>query len=84
VNSTRFRRALSLSIDDDQIYEPFCLPTGTPSRVVAADHTKYNPRPEDRRLCATHKPDKANVILDRIRLDKKNADDYRLRAGGEG
>ena len=51
--------------------------------MVAADHTKYKPRPEGRRLCATHKPDKANVILDRIGLDKKDADDYRLRADGK-
>jgi len=65
-----------LGIDRDLINEPFCLRSGTPSSVVATDHTKYNPRPEDRRLWATHKPGKANVILDHIGLDKTDADGY--------
>jgi len=73
-----------LGIDRDPINEPFCLPTGTPSSVVAADHTKYNSRLENRRLWATHKLDKANAIQDRIGLDQTDADDYRLRPGGQG
>jgi hypothetical protein len=73
-----------LGIDRNPINEPFCLPTGTPSRVVTADHTKYNSRPENRRLWATHKLDKANAMQDCIGLDKKGAEDYRLRAGGKG
>jgi ABC-type transport system substrate-binding protein len=84
VKTTGFRRALSLSIDRDPINEPFWLRTRATSSVVAADHTKYNPRLENRRLWATHKLDKANAIQDRIGLDQKDADDYRLRAGGKG
>jgi peptide/nickel transport system substrate-binding protein len=75
---------LSLGIDRDQINQTFWFGIITSSSVVAADHTKYNPRSEDRRLWAPHKLDKANAIHDRIGLDQKDADDYRLRAGGKG
>lgn len=84
MKSTAFRRALSLGIDRDPINEPFCLPTVTPSSVVSADHNNYNPGLENRRLWATHKLDKANAIQGCIGLDKKDANDYRLCAGGQG
>jgi peptide/nickel transport system substrate-binding protein len=84
MNTADFRRALSLSIDRDQINETFWLGTGTPSSVVPADHNKYNPGPEYRRLWATYEPDKANAMLDRIGLDKKDAEGYRLRTDGKG
>lgn len=84
MNTADFRRALSLGIDRDQINETFWLGTGTPSSVVPADHNKYNPGPEYRWLWATHEPDKANAMLDRLGLDRKDAEGYRLRADGKG
>jgi len=84
VKSTAFRRALSLGIDRDPINEPFCLPTVTPSSAVSADHNNYNPGLENRRLWATHMLDKANAIQGCIGLDRKDANDYRLCAGGQG
>jgi peptide/nickel transport system substrate-binding protein len=84
MNTADFRRALSLGIDRDQINETFWLGTGTPSSVVPADHNKYNPGPEYRRLWATHDPDKANAMLDRLGLDKRDAEGYRLRTDGKG
>lgn len=83
-NTADFRRALSLGIDRDQINETFWLGTGTPSSVVPADHNKYNPGPEYRTLWATHDPQKANEMLDKLGLDKKDAEGYRLRTDGKG
>jgi peptide/nickel transport system substrate-binding protein len=55
VKTTGFRRALSLRIDRNQINQTFWLGTVTSSSVVSADHNKYNPRLENRRLWATQK-----------------------------
>jgi peptide/nickel transport system substrate-binding protein len=83
-NTADFRRALALGIDREQINETFWLGTGTPSSVVPADHNKYNPGPEYRTLWATHDPKKANEMLDKIGLDKKDVEGYRLRSDGKG
>jgi peptide/nickel transport system substrate-binding protein len=83
-NTADFRRALSLGVDRDQINETFWLGTGTPSSVVPADHNRYNPGPEYRTLWSTHDPKKANEMLDKIGLDKKDAEGYRLRSDGKG
>jgi peptide/nickel transport system substrate-binding protein len=84
MNTTDFRRALSLGIDRDQINETFWLGTGTPSSVVPADHNKYNPGPQYRTLWATYEVKKANDMLDKIGLNKKDAEGYRLRTDGKG
>jgi peptide/nickel transport system substrate-binding protein len=83
-NTADFRRALALGIDREQINETFWLGTGTPSSVVPADHNKYNPGPEYRTLWATYDPKKANEMLDKIGLDKKDTEGYRLRSDGKG
>jgi peptide/nickel transport system substrate-binding protein len=83
-NTADFRRALALGIDREQINETFWLGTGTPSSVVPADHNKYNPGPKYRTLWATYDPKKANEMLDKIGLDKKDAEGYRLRSDGKG
>jgi ABC-type transport system substrate-binding protein len=83
-NTADFRRALALGIDREQINETFWLGTGTPSSVVPADHNKYNPGPEFRTLWATYDPKKANEMLDKIGLAKKDAEGYRLRSDGKG
>jgi peptide/nickel transport system substrate-binding protein len=84
MNTTDFRRALSLGIDRDQINETFWLGTGTPSSVVPADGNKYNPGPEYRKLWATLDVKKANDMLDAAGLNKKDAEGYRLRTDGKG
>jgi hypothetical protein len=58
----------------------FWLRTVTSSAVVSADHNKYDSRLENWWLWATYKLGNANVILDRIGLDKKDADGYRASA----
>jgi peptide/nickel transport system substrate-binding protein len=84
MNTADFRRALALGIDRDQINETFWLGTGTPSSVVPVDSNKYNPGPEYRKLWATLDVKKANEMLDKIGLAKKDAEGYRLRADGKG
>jgi peptide/nickel transport system substrate-binding protein len=84
MNTADFRRALSLGIDRDQINETFWLGTGTPSSVVPADSNKYNPGPQYRKLWATLEVRKANEMLDKIGLAKKDAEGYRLRTDGKG
>jgi peptide/nickel transport system substrate-binding protein len=84
MNTADFRRALSLGIDRDQINETFWLGTGTPSTVVPADNNKYNPGPQYRTLWATLDVKKANDMLDKIGLDKKDGEGYRLRTDGKG
>jgi peptide/nickel transport system substrate-binding protein len=84
MNTADFRRALSLGIDRDQINETFWLGTGTPGSVVPADSNKYNPGPEYRKRWATLDVKKANELLDKIGLGKKDAEGYRLRTDGKG
>ena len=83
-NTADFRRALALGIDRDQINETFWLGTGTPSSVVPADGNKYNPGPQYRKMWATLDVKKANEMLDKLGLSKKDGDGYRLRADGKG
>jgi len=83
-NTADFRRALSLGIDRDQINETFWLGTGTPGSVVPADNNKYNPGPQYRKLWATLDLKKANEMLDKLGLAKKDPEGYRLRADGKG
>ncbi|HEX9015290.1 MAG TPA: ABC transporter substrate-binding protein [Chloroflexota bacterium] len=84
LGNTDFRRALSLGIDRDQLNETFWLGTGTPSSVVPADTNKYNPGAEYRTLWATLDLKKSNEMLDKIGLDKKDGEGYRLRTDGKG
>jgi ABC-type transport system substrate-binding protein len=83
-NTADFRRALALGIDRDQINETFWLGTGTPSSVVPADSNKYNPGPQYRKMWATLDVKKANEMLDKIGLAKKDGEGFRLRSDGKG
>ena len=84
MNTADFRRALAIGIDRDQINETFWLGTGTPSSVVPADGNKYNPGPQYRKMWATLDVKKANEMLDKIGLAKKDAEGFRLRTDGKG
>jgi len=79
-----FRRALSLGIDRDQLNEGFWLGLGTPGSPIPSPANPYFPGEEYRKLWHTHDPGKANEMLDRIGLAKKDAEGYRLRADGQG
>jgi peptide/nickel transport system substrate-binding protein len=79
-----FRHALSLGIDRDQLNETFWLGVGTPGSVAPAEDTAYSPGPEYRKKWATLDVKQANELLDKLGLDKKDAEGYRLRQDGKG
>ena len=84
LGSRDFRRALSLGIDRDQVNETFAMGLGVPGSPVVADDHPYNPGPEYRKLWSVYDPKKANEMLDKIGLDKKDAQGFRLRTDGKG
>jgi peptide/nickel transport system substrate-binding protein len=79
-----FRRALSLAIDRDQINETFFLGVGTPGSGAPAEANKYSPGPEWRQKWSTLDPKMATEMLDKIGLDKKDGEGFRLRTDGKG
>jgi ABC-type transport system substrate-binding protein len=79
-----FRIALSLGIERDQLNETFWLGIGTPGSYVVAEASPYNPGPHYRTLHHTYDPKTADALLQKIGLDKKDAEGYRLRTDGKG
>lgn len=79
-----FRHALALGIDRDQLNETFWLGVGTPGSVVPIEDSPYNPGPEWRTKWATLDLKQANEMLDKIGLDKKDSEGFRLRTDGKG
>jgi len=75
-----FRIALSHGIDRQALNELVFLGTGTPRAYLCAPDSPYYPGPEYENLYATMDLEKANAILDRIGLDKKNSEGFRLRS----
>jgi peptide/nickel transport system substrate-binding protein len=84
IGNADFRRALSLAIEREQLNEAFFLGLGVPGSAAPAERTVYSPGAEYRTLWATYDPQRANAMLDRIGLDKKDAEGYRLRSDGKG
>jgi peptide/nickel transport system substrate-binding protein len=80
--STDFRRALSLAIDREEIdrtlYQGLALPG---ANTVLPESPLY--APALRGAWAQHDPASANVLLDGLGLDRRDAEGYRLRPDGE-
>lgn len=79
-----FRRALSMGIDRDQINEAFFLGLGTPGSPIPDPSMPESPGEEWRKKWHTLDINQANQLLDKIGLDKKDAEGYRLRTDGKG
>jgi peptide/nickel transport system substrate-binding protein len=79
-----FRIALSHGINRQQINETFVLGLGQVGSAAPGERTPYSPGPEYRTLHTGHDVRKANEILDRLGLDKKDSEGYRLRTDGGG
>jgi len=79
-----FRHALSMGIDRAQLNETFWLGTGTPGSIAPAETTPYSPGPDYRNKWCTLDQKQATDLLDKIGLDKKDSEGYRLRADGKG
>jgi peptide/nickel transport system substrate-binding protein len=84
LSNVDFRRALSLGMDRDQINEAFFVGVGTPGSGAPAESNKYSPGPEWRQKWSTLDVNQANQLLDKIGLDKKDPDGFRLRTDGKG
>jgi len=79
LTNVEFRRALSMGIDRDQFNEAFFLGMGTPSSLMGEDSSPENAGPEWRTKWSTLDVNQANALLDKIGLDKKDAEGFRLR-----
>jgi len=79
-----FRIALSHGIDRTQINETFVLGLGQTGSGAPGDRTPYFPGPEFRNLHTAYDVKKANEMLDKLGLSKKDSEGYRLRADGGG
>src|SRR5215213_4925073 len=79
-----FRHALALGIDRDQINETFFLGVGTSGSIVPTEDAPQSPGPEWRTRWATLDLKQANELLDKIGLDKKDSEGFRLRTDGKG
>jgi peptide/nickel transport system substrate-binding protein len=79
-----FRIALSEGIDRDQLNETFWLGLGDPGSAAPGPLSLYYLGPESRKQYATSKVEEANALLDKIGLDKKDAEGFRLRTDGKG
>jgi peptide/nickel transport system substrate-binding protein len=79
-----FRIALSHGIDRVQINETFVLGLGQTGSAAPGERTPYFPGPEYRTLHTAHDVKKANEMLDKLGLDKKDGEGYRLRTDGGG
>jgi peptide/nickel transport system substrate-binding protein len=79
-----FRIALSLGIEREQLNEVYWLGLGDPGSAAPSPDSPYSPGAEFRKLHATFDAKKANEILDRLGLEKKDAEGFRLRTDGKG
>ncbi len=83
IRNKDFRHALSMGIDRDQLNEAFWLGVGTPGSTAPAPNTLYSPGAEWNKKWCTLDLKQANDILDKLGLDKKDGEGYRLRADGK-
>ena len=84
LSNREFRIALSHGIDRAQINETFVLGLGQTGSAAPGERTPYFPGPEYRNLHTAYDVKKANEMLDKLGLTKKDSDGYRLRADGGG
>jgi peptide/nickel transport system substrate-binding protein len=79
-----FRIALSLGINRDEMNDTFWIGLGEPGSAAPGALSQYYLGPESRKQYATFDPQRANDLLDKIGLDKKDSEGYRLRTDGQG
>jgi len=78
----RFRQALSIAINRDEINQLIYHGVGKPrSATVVPQSPYYDPSIE--KLYVEYNPEKANKILDEIGLKKRSPDGFRLRPDGK-
>jgi len=78
----RFRRAMSLAIDRDEMNEVIALGLAIPSQATVFTGSKYY-KEEYARAYADYDPEKANALLDEMGLKWDEKHEYRLRKDGK-
>ncbi|MEO1442802.1 MAG: ABC transporter substrate-binding protein, partial [Chloroflexota bacterium] len=83
-NDVRFRQALSVAINRDEVNELVYLGQGAPIQWLPADHNSH-PYVTDEQLLsfAQYDVELANSLLDEMGLTERDADGTRLRPDGE-
>jgi len=79
-----FRIALSHGIDRSQINETFVLGLARTGSAAPGERTIYFPGQEYKTLHVGYDVKKANQLLDKLGLTKKDSEGYRLRTDGAG
>ncbi len=78
----RFRIALSLGMNRDELNELACLGKGMPKQVSVLPPSKYYVE-KYAKAYTQYDPEKANKLLDEMGLNKRDKDGYRLRPDGK-
>ncbi len=81
-SDARFRKALSLAIDRDEINEVIYYGQGKPSQFTVLPTSQYY-KPEYAASYAEFDPERANELLDEMGLDQRDGEGYRLLPSGE-
>jgi len=84
LGTREFRIALSHGIDRRQINETFVLGLGQTGSAAPGERTLYFPGPEYKALHTAYDVKRANEMLDKLGLTRKDSDGYRLRTDGGG
>jgi peptide/nickel transport system substrate-binding protein len=81
-NDERFREALNIAIDRDEINELVYLGLGEPRQASPISGSpQYDPEFEAKWV--EYDPDRANALLDEMGLTERDGEGYRLRPDGE-
>lgn len=78
----RFRRALSLAIDRDELNDVIYFDQAAPRQATVVDSSAYF-RPEFATAYTEYDPQRAEELLDEMGLDARDSDGFRLRPDGE-
>ncbi len=84
IKNKDFRHALSMGIDRDQLNEAIWLGVGVPGSLAPSPDTIYSPGPDYNKKWCTLDVKQANDTLDKLGLDKKDSEGFRLRTDGKG
>lgn len=90
LRNKKFRQAISMAIDRDNINEAIWNGMGTPQQGTISKESPHFADPEGQKLFqewqqsyAKYDPETANKLLDEVGLNKKGPDGFRLRPDGK-
>ena len=81
LQDVRFRRAMAVALDRDELNEVYFLGLGRPTAATIHSGARFY-KPEWQTLWATYDPDLASQMLDEIGLDGRDRDGFRTFPDG--